>query len=346
MSSVTWPTVIGELINNTDLPEDYTAWAMDQVMSDAATPAQLAGFAVALRAKGETAAEIAGMADAMLRHAHTVEVDAKAVDIVGTGGDRSGSVNISTMSALVTAAAGVPVVKHGNRAVSSKAGAADVLEALGVAIELSPQGVRRCIEELGIGFCLAPKFHPALRFAGPTRAELGVPTTFNLLGPLTNPAQPSSGMIGCAYRDKTTTFAEVFARRGNSALVVRGDDGLDEITTTTTTSAWVVDHGTVRADVVDPAALGIARATPEDLRGGTADENAAVANELLAGKPGPVRDAVLLNAAGALAAHAGFTESLAADLRTGLSRAAAAVDSGAVAELLATWGELSHQLSD
>lgn len=345
MSSVTWPTVIGELINKTDLPEEYTAWAMDQVMSDAATSAQLAGFAVALRAKGETAAEIAGMADAMLRHAHTVEVDSKAVDIVGTGGDRSGSVNISTMSALVTAAAGVPVVKHGNRAVSSKAGAADVLEALGVAIELSPQGVRHCIEELGIGFCLAPKFHPALRFAGPTRAELGVPTTFNLLGPLTNPAQPSSGMIGCAYRDKTTTFAEVFARRGNSALVVRGDDGLDEITTTTTSSAWVVDRGTVRAEVIDPAALGIARATPEDLRGGSADENAAVANALLAGKPGPVRDAVLLNAAGALAAQAGFTDSLTTDLRTGLNRAAAAVDSGAVAELLAAWGELSHQLS-
>lgn len=346
MSSVTWPTVIGELINRTDLPEEYTAWAMDQVMSDAATPAQLAGFAVALRAKGETASEIAGMADAMLRHAHTVDVDSKAVDIVGTGGDRSGSVNISTMSALVTAAAGVPVVKHGNRAVSSKAGAADVLEALGVAIELSPEGVRRCIEELGIGFCLAPKFHPALRFAGPTRAELGVPTTFNLLGPLTNPAQPSSGMIGCAYRDKTTTFAEVFARRGRSALVVRGDDGLDEITTTTTTSAWVVNDGNVRADVIDPAALGITRATAEDLRGGTADENAAVANELLSGKPGPVRDAVLLNAAGALAAHTGFTDSLTADLRTGLGRAAAAVDSGAVAELLAAWGELSHRLSD
>lgn len=344
MPSLTWPTVIGELINNTDLAAEHTAWAMDQIMSDAATPAQMAGFVVALRAKGETPAEISGMADAMLRHAHTVEVDNRAVDIVGTGGDRSGSVNISTMSALVTAAAGVPVVKHGNRAVSSKAGAADVLEALGIEIELSPQHVRRCVDEVGIGFCLAPKFHPALRFAGPTRAELGVPTTFNLLGPLTNPAQPSSGMIGCAYREKTTTFAEVFARRGNSVLVVRGDDGLDEITTTTTTSAWVVRHGSVRAEVIDPAEFDVAYTTPEALRGGTADENAAVANDLLAGKPGPIRDAVLLNAAGAIAAYTGLTESLTDDLRAGINHAASAIDSGSVAELLANWGKLSRLL--
>ena len=344
MSSVTWPIVIGELIDNTDLPAHYTAWAMDQIMSDAATPAQMAGFAVALRAKGETAAEISGMADAMLRHAHTIEMRTRAVDIVGTGGDRSGSVNISTMSALVTAGAGVPVVKHGNRAVSSKAGAADVLEALGIGLELSPDDVRRCLDEVGIGFCLAPRFHPALRFAGPTRAELGVPTTFNLLGPLTNPAQPSAGMIGCAYREKTATFAEVFARRGESTLVVRGDDGLDEITTTTTTSAWVVTNGTVREETIDPGELGIARATADELLGGTAADNATVASELLAGKPGPVRDAVLLNAGGAIAAHTGFGDDLTADLRTGINRAAAAIDSGAAAELLAAWGELSRHL--
>jgi len=344
VSSVTWPTVIGQLIDNTDLPAQYTDWAMDQIMSDAATPAQLAGFAVALRAKGETAAEISGMADAMLRHAHTVEMPTRAVDIVGTGGDRSGSVNISTMSALVTAGAGAPVVKHGNRAVSSKAGAADVLEALGIGLELSPADVRRCLDEVGIGFCLAPRFHPALRFAGPTRAELGVPTTFNLLGPLTNPAQPRAGMIGCAYREKTATFAEVFARRGDSTLVVRGDDGLDEITTTTTSSAWVVTDGTVREETIEPDDLGIARATAAELRGGTAADNATVAGELLAGKPGPVRDAVLLNAGGAIAAHTGFGDDLTTDLRSGISRAAAAIDSGAAARLLAAWSELSQRL--
>src|SRR5699024_6563991 len=179
---------------------------------------------------------------------------------------------------------------------------------------------------------------------GPTRAELGVPTTFNLLGPLTNPAQPSAGMIGCAYREKTATFAEVFARRGESTLVVRGDDGLDEITTTTTTSAWVVTNGTVREETIDPGELGIARATADELLGGTAADNATVASELLAGKPGPVRDAVLLNAGGAIAAHTGFGDDLTADLRTGINRAAAAIDSGAAAELLAAWGELSRHL--
>ena len=345
MTTVNWPAVLGRLIERADLSEEATAWAMDQIMSDAATPAQIGAFAVALRAKGETPGEIAGMADAMLQHARTVTLDTRAVDIVGTGGDRSGSVNISTMTALVTAAAGVPVVKHGNRAASSKAGAADVLEALGVAIELSPQDVRRCVDELGIGFCFAPRFHPALRFAGPTRAELGVPTTFNLLGPLTNPAQPAAGMIGCAYPDQTTTLAEVFARRGNSTLVVRGDDGLDEITATTTTSAWVVSGGTVRAESIDPAALGCHYAAAADLRGGTAAENATVANDLLAAKAGPVRDAVLLNAAGAVAAHTGFTDSLRDDLEVGITRAADAIDSGAAADLLARWATLSRALA-
>src|SRR5438067_351752 len=202
MSSHTWPGLLNQLIAGGDLTAEDTAWAMDQVMSDAATPAQIAGFVVALRAKGETPAEIAGLAEAMLAHARRVRVEGRAVDIVGTGGDRSGSVNISTMAAIVVAAAGAPVVKHGNRAASSKSGAADVLESLGVAIDLPPDGVGRCVAELGIGFCFAPVFHPGFRHAGPVRSQLGVPTTFNLLGPLTNPAQPGAGMIGCAYPDK------------------------------------------------------------------------------------------------------------------------------------------------
>ncbi|WP_116101478.1 anthranilate phosphoribosyltransferase [Amycolatopsis thermalba] len=337
MGTQTWPTLLNQLIAGADLSAEDTAWAMDQVMSGEATPAQVGGFLVALRAKGETPAEITGLADAMLAHARRVRISRDAVDIVGTGGDRSGSVNISTMASLVTAAAGVPVVKHGNRAASSKAGTADVLEALGVAIDLPPEGVQRCVEELGIGFCFAPVFHPGFRHAGAPRRELGVPTAFNLLGPLTNPAQPTAGLIGCAFPDKTEVLARVFARRGTSTLVVRGDDGLDELTTTTTSSVWVVSPGAVRAASLDPAALGIPRATAEDLRGGDPAVNAEVVRELVAGKPGPVRDAVLLNAAGALAAHAGFTESLEDDLTAGLRRAAEAVDSGAAAELLARW---------
>ncbi|PRX48522.1 anthranilate phosphoribosyltransferase [Prauserella shujinwangii] len=334
----TWPTLLQQLIAGTDLSEADTAWAMDQVMSGAATPAQIAGFAVALRAKGETAAEIAGMAEAMLAHARRVDLgDLRAVDIVGTGGDRSGSVNISTMTALVVAAAGAPVVKHGNRAASSKSGAADVLEALGVTIESTPEDVRRCVEEVGIGFCFAPAFHPAYRHTGPPRRELGVPTTFNLLGPLTNPAQPGAALIGCAYQDKTRVLAEVFARRGASVLLVRGDDGLDEITTTTTTTAWVVSGGEVRRETIDPAALGVAPGTADDLRGGDAAANAEVVRSLVAGAPGPVRDAVLLNAAGALAAFTGFSGDLVADLRGGLRLATTAVDSGAAASLLDRW---------
>ncbi|EHR60151.1 anthranilate phosphoribosyltransferase [Saccharomonospora cyanea] len=337
MPEHTWPAVLNQLIERVDLSEDATAWAMDQVMSGEATPAQIAGFAVALRAKGETPAEISGMAKAMLAHSKRIDLGTRTVDIVGTGGDRKGSVNISTMTSLVVAAAGTPVVKHGNRAASSKSGAADVLEALGVTIESEPDDVRRCVEELGIGFCFAPVFHPAYRHTGPPRRELGVSTAFNLLGPLTNPAQPSSGLIGCAYLDKAPVLAEVYARRGHSVLLVRGDDGFDEITTTTTSTAWVVSNGQVRTTTIDPETLGIPLSTPDALRGGDAAANAEVVKELVGGKTGPVRDAVLLNAAGALAAFAGFSDDLTADLRAGLELATRAIDSGAAADLLTRW---------
>ncbi|HWD06457.1 MAG TPA: anthranilate phosphoribosyltransferase [Amycolatopsis sp.] len=335
--SPTWPSLLTQLIAREDLSAEDTAWAMDQIMSGAASQAQIAGFAVALRAKGETPEEISGMADAMLAHARRIELSSPAVDIVGTGGDRSNSVNISTMATIVTAAAGAPVAKHGNRSASSKAGAADVLETLGIAIDLQPEVVHRGLEEFGIGFCFAPAFHPAFRHTGPPRRELGVPTTFNLLGPLTNPAQPRSALIGCAYADKTRVLAEVFAQRGMSVLVARGDDGLDEITTTTTTSVWIVSGGTVTERTFDPAALGIPRATAEDLRGGDATANAEVVRALVGGKTGPVRDAVVLNAAAALAAFKGFGASLEDDLAAGLDRANRAIDTGAAATLLDRW---------
>ncbi|GGM53877.1 anthranilate phosphoribosyltransferase [Longimycelium tulufanense] len=340
----TWPNLLSRLVGGANLTAEDTAWAMDQVMSGDASPAQVAGFVVALRAKGETAAEIAGLARAMLAHARRVELDVRAVDVVGTGGDRSGTVNISTMAAIITAAAGVPVVKHGNRAASSKCGTADVLEALGVAIELPPAAVRRCVDELGVGFCFAPVFHPAMRHAAAPRRELGIPTAFNVLGPLTNPAGTTAGLIGCADPRLAPVMAEVFAGRGASVLLARGDDGLDEITTTTTTTAWVVHDRQVRQETVDPIALGIELARPQDLAGGDAAVNAEVVRELVAGKPGPVRDAVVLNAAGALAAYEGFSTDLVADLRAGLERAAHTIDSGAAATLLTRWAELSTSL--
>ncbi|MCE7011961.1 anthranilate phosphoribosyltransferase [Kibdelosporangium philippinense] len=345
MTRDTWPALLNHLVVGGDLTADDTSWAMNEIMSGNATNAQIAGFAVGLRSKGETPDEISGMAAGMLRHATRVSVTGRAVDVVGTGGDRSGSVNISTMSAIVTAAAGVPVVKHGNRSASSKAGTADVLEVLGVAIGLGPAEVAQCVDELSIGFCFAPRFHPALRHAGPVRSELGIPTAFNVLGPLTNPAQPASGLIGCAFERLAPVMAEVFALRGASVLVVRGDDGLDEITTCATTSAWVVDGGTVTRERIDPATFGLDLCTPEDLRGGDAKHNAEVVRQVLAGEEGHVRNAVLLNAAGAVAAYRGFTGDLAADIAAGLSQVAEAVDSGAATSLLERWAAVSSALA-
>ncbi len=341
----TWPGLLGRLVAREDLTTDDTSWAMDQIMTGQATGGQIGAFAAALRAKGETPAEVAGMAEVMLSHARRVTLDGTAADVVGTGGDQAGTVNISTMSAIVTAAAGVPVVKHGNRAASSRCGAADVLESLGVVIELTPDAVTTCVRELGIGFCFAPAFHPALRHAGPTRKEIGIPTFFNILGPLTNPAQPTSALVGCANATLAPVVAEVLAARGFSVLVVRGDDGLDEITTTTTTTAWLAQNGTVEKTTIDPGALGVAPAAADALRGGEAGTNAKVLRALLAGDAGAVRDTVLLNAAGAIAAFKGFSGDLTADLAAGMTAAATAVDTGRAASLLDRWIERSQELS-
>jgi anthranilate phosphoribosyltransferase len=340
-----WSVLLTRLIAGTDLDADDTAWAMDQVMAGMATPAQIAAFVVALRAKGETPAEIAGLAGGMLTHARRMHVPQRAIDVVGTGGDCAHTVNISTMTALVTAAAGAPVIKHGNRAASSKCGTADVLEQLGVAIDLGPEQVMRCVSEVGIGFCFAPLFHPAWRYAAGVRREIGVPTAFNFLGPLTNPAQPDATLVGCADLRMAPVMAQVLADRGTTALLVRGDDGLDEITTTTTTSVWVVVAGTVRRERLDPAAIGVPVARPDDLRGGDAATNADVVRRLLAGDRGPVRDAVVLNSAAALATHRGLTGDLVSDLTGMAQHAAAAIDSGAAAALLERWACLTTELS-
>ncbi len=343
----TWPHLVASLLAGEDLAREQAAWAMEQVMTASATDVQLAGFLVALRAKGETVEELSGLVDTMLRHAVRIQVPGPAVDVVGTGGDRRHTVNISTTAALVVAGAGRRVVKHGNRAASSASGAADVLEALGVRLDLPPARVAELAEEVGITFCFAQLFHPAFRHAAVARRELGVPTAFNFLGPLTNPAQPPAGAVGVADARMAPIVAGVLAGRGATALVFRGDDGLDELSTASTSSVWVVAGGQVVPCTLDPVALGVPPATIEDLRGGDAAHNAAVVRDVLAGRPGPVRDAVLLNAAAALVvADAHGEEGLDAArlagerdarMQQGLDAAAGSVDGGGAAATLQRW---------
>jgi anthranilate phosphoribosyltransferase len=328
-------------MDGADLSADDTAWAMNEIMSGDASPARLAAFVVLLRAKGESPAELTGLVRTMRDRATPLSVPGRAVDVVGTGADRAHTVNISTMAALVVAASGRPVVKHGNRAATSACGSADVLEELGVAIDLPAAGVAANVAAVGIGFCFAPVFHPGMRHAGPTRGDLGVPTVFNFLGPLTNPARVTSAAIGCADPRMAPVMAAVLAERGDSALVFRGDDGLDELTTTTTSRVWVAAGGTVRPATLDPQRYGIAAVPPGSLRGGDRAHNAAVVREVLAGGGGAVRDAVLLNAAAGIAAYDGLdsTNDAALDdaIPAGLAAAQESVDSGAAAELLARW---------
>ncbi len=337
MSGTTWPEILGSLISRADLSTDQTAWAMGEILAGEASAAQIAGFAVALRAKGETIDEMEGLVAAMYAAATPLVVEGRVLDVVGTGGDRSFSVNISTMAAIVAAGAGVTVVKHGNRSASSKAGSADVLEKLGIRLDLPAADVGRVATEAGITFCFAAAFHPALRHAASARSDLGVGTSFNFLGPIANPARPDAQAIGCADRRMAPVMAGVFARRGVDAWVFRGDDGLDELTTTTTSSVWLVSDGEVVEHTLDPASLGIPQGTAEGLRGKDAAYNADVVRRLLAGEAGPVRDAVLLNAGAALAVHAAKPGSLEDRLTDGISRATEAVDSGAAEATLERW---------
>lgn len=342
--ATTWRAVLGDLMNGQSLDVAQASWAMNEIMSGEATPAQLAAFAVLLHAKGETPDELSGLAETMLDRAPAVAVDRRCVDIVGTGGDGAHTVNLSTMAALVVAGSGRTVVKHGNRAASSRCGTADVLEALGVAIDLPAEGVRRCVERAGIGFCFAPVFHSGLRFAGGPRRELGVPTAFNVLGPLTNPARPTAAAIGCPDLTMAPIMARVLAARGDSALVFRGDDGLDELTTATGSRAWIAHAGRVREATVDPRALGLPEPPDGALTGGAAPANAQVVRDVLAGAPGPVRDAVLLNAAAGIAAYDRDLDDLPAGLARGLVEAARSVDSAAAQTLLARWIRVSQDV--
>jgi len=337
-----WPDVLSALLAGQDLSTADTAWAMDRIMSGEAADAQIAGFLVALRAKGETVEEINGLVETMYAHAKPLHIPGPAVDIVGTGGDRAKTVNISTMSAIVIAGAGAKVVKHGNRASSSASGSSDVLERLGINLELSPERVAQVVEEAGITFCFAAKFHPTMRFAGAVRRDLGVPTAFNLLGPLTNPAKVTSSAVGCFDTRMAGLIAGVLAERGSSALVFRGDDGLDELTTTATSRVWIVREGKVTEEAFDPRDVGLELVPVEALRGADPEYNADVARRLLDGETGPVREAVLLNSAAALVALEAGDGPLADRIRAGMAKAAESIDSGAAKSTLERWAAASN----
>ena len=347
--SPTWPDLLTSLVNRQDLDQENTSWAMNEILAGAATPVQVAGFMVALQAKGATPAELNGLVTAMLDNARPIELPThEAVDIVGTGGDRANTVNISTMAAMVAAAAGAKVVKHGNRAASSKSGTADCLEALGVVLDLDPSVQGRVFDETGIVFLFASHYHPSLRHAAVPRRELGIRTTFNYLGPLANPARPAAQAIGVADRVVAALVADVVADRGNRGLVFHGGDGLDELTTTTTSDVWVIRERRVVQTTLDPTTLGIPRATKEDLVGGEPAYNAQVVRDTFAGQAGPVRDIVLLNAAAAILAFEGpdVDGDLTAQFRAPLERAAKAIDSGAAAGLLDRWVALTQSLAN
>ncbi|ARC56784.1 Anthranilate phosphoribosyltransferase [Frondihabitans sp. 762G35] len=342
-NELTWPSILDSLLGGTDLSISEATWAMEQVMIGRATDAQLAAFLIALRAKGETVDEIVGFRDAILAQALPLPVDSMGVDIVGTGGDRFGTVNVSTMASVVVAAAGVPVIKHGNRAASSASGSSDVLAALGVDLTRDPARVAEVLGEVGITFAFAAAFHPGFAHAAATRREIGVPTVFNFLGPLTNPARPEASAVGVANLEKVGLVVGVFQTRGATALVFRGDDGLDELTTTGHSHIWEVTGGSVTEHDLDPLELGLARASISDLLGGDAAHNAEVARRTLAGETGAVRDIVLLNAAAGLVSFrlaadpAQRERPIVARFREQLEVAARTIDSGAATAKLDQW---------
>lgn len=348
---VTWPDLLTTLTAGQDLTPEQARWAMVEVMSGEASSVQLAGFLIALRAKGESIEEIRALADVMLEHSHRIVVPGPTIDVVGTGGDRQNTVNISTMSAIVVAAAGVRLVKHGNRAASSSSGSADVLEALGVSLDLTPAQVQQVAVEAGITFCFARTFHPSMRFAAEARAGLAVGTAFNLMGPLTNPAQPDFAAVGVADARVAPLIAGVFAARGKAAMVFRGRDGLDELTISTESDLWWVREGQVSSFVLSPEAVGVVRHPLEALRGGDTTANAAVVRAVLRGEPSAAREAVLLNAGAALATAAGTadgsasSEAVTAAIAEGVRQAATAIDSGAAERLLGHWVEATRTFS-
>jgi anthranilate phosphoribosyltransferase len=345
-STHTWQQILETLTNGLDLDSNNARWAMNEILQGNAEIPEIKDFLLALKAKGEIADEVNSFVNVMYQHSAPIEISERAVDTVGTGGDGANTINISTTAAIIAAAAGAKVLKHGNRAATSKSGSADLLEALGINIELDGAGVETVFAEIGIGFCFAPKFHPAMRFAAPARKELGVPTIFNILGPLANPAKPKAAAIGVANERMHLLMAEVLAAKGVDGFVFRGDDGLDEITLATTTSVLTIGQAEISSDLIDPTDFAIAKAPISALVGGDAQFNANVARAIFNGEHGAPRDAVALNAAAAIAAFKGdFTKSLHERMQDGYRDAVNAIDSGAATALLGNWISVSQRLA-
>ncbi len=357
MSEFQWKDILAVLGARVDLTTEQSVWAMQTLMSGTATDAQISAFVFGLKVKGETATEISGLVTAMLNNAVLVPVGRVSVDVVGTGGDGANTVNISTMSAIVVAGAGIPVLKHGNRAASSKSGTADVLEALGVEISIAPEHVATCLVDAGIAFCFAPNHHPAMRYAGPVRKELAIPTVFNVLGPLANPGQPPAALLGCADIRMAPVLAQVQLERGLQSIIVRSDEGLDELSTSSTSQAWDTTSGYLRHEVIDPQALGLQVSTLEQLRGADASQNAQVVRDLLAGSNegdlAVIREVVALNAAAAMVAFDAangdsrfgeVTATLNSRIRNALPLAFKSIDDGGAQKALARWIRVTQEL--
>jgi len=345
MIDTRWELHISRLRSGLDLDAAEVQWCMNEILTGNTEIDVIKDFLIALKSKGETSLEVGALVDQMYEHCAPITINERAVDTVGTGGDGAHTINISTTAAIIAAAAGVKVVKHGNRAASSKSGSADLLEALGIHINLDGIGVEKTFSELGIGFCFAPVFHPAMRFAGPARKELATPTVFNILGPLANPAKPQAAAIGVANESMHLVMAQVLSDRGVDGFVFRGDDGLDEITLATTTSVLTIGGGEITRGLIDPLDFGIDRAPIASLVGGDSVENARITTAIFAGEKGAPRDGVVLNAAAAIAAYeARFDLNLQERMALGVSRAIDAIDSGASARLVSKWAELSQKL--
>jgi len=345
MSTSQWDLAFSLLDNGLDLEAETVRWCMNEILNGSADIDTLKRFLLALKSKGETSDEVGALVAQMYQHCAPISITQRAVDTVGTGGDGAHTINISTTAAIIAAAAGAKVVKHGNRAASSKSGAADLLENLGINISLDGNGVEETFKQLGIGFCFAPVFHPAMRFAAPARKELGVPTVFNILGPLANPAQPKAAAIGVANDRMHLVMAQVLADKGVDGFVFRGDDGLDEITLATTTSVLTIGQGEISSDLLDPLDFGIERAPISSLAGGDGAENARITKAIFAGEKGAPRDAVVLNAAAAIAAYdSKFELNLHARIELGIERAIEAIDTGAASDLVVKWSALTQKL--
>jgi anthranilate phosphoribosyltransferase len=342
---MSWDEVFTSLTNKSDLSNEQITWAMAQILEGKAGNDQIKQFLLGLKLKGESASEVSALVAQMYQYAAPINITERAVDTVGTGGDGANTINISTAAAIITNAAGARVVKHGNRAASSKSGSADLLEALGINIDLTGSEVEQTVHKIGIGFCFAPIFHSSMKYAAAARKELGVPTVFNILGPLANPAKPVACAIGVARRELLPLMAQVLLQQGKEGFVFRGDDGLDEVSLATTTTVIQISNGNLIEEVFNPAELGIASAPISELAGGDAKFNAQMTKQIFDGKTGAMRDAVSLNAAFAIAAFkADFSLPLQTQIANGFVLANKAIDSGAAQSILKKWAQLTNEI--